>query len=85
MQYQNSARHGVRRALLGSFMSLAAFGAVETAQAQANDPVIFSFATVGDSRTDPNKADATTLLANSNPTTQGGAPSFTRHDSAAGQ
>lgn len=42
-----------------------------------DDPVIFSFATVGDSRTDPNKPDATTLLANPNPTTQGGAPSLT--------
>jgi hypothetical protein len=39
--------------------------------------VIFSFATVGDSRTDPGKPDATTLLANPNPTTQGGSPSLT--------
>lgn len=76
MQYKNSVRLGVRRALLGSFMSLAAFGAVEAVHAQANDPVIFSFATVGDSRTDPGKPDATTLLANGSPATQGGAPSF---------
>ena len=41
------------------------------------DPVVFSFATVGDSRTDPNKPDATTLLANPNPTSQGGVPSLT--------
>jgi hypothetical protein len=37
----------------------------------------FSFATLGDSRTDPNKPDPTTLLANPNPTTQDGGPSRT--------
>jgi len=52
-------------------------GLVGVAGAQAYDPVIFSFATVGDSRTDPGKPDATTLLANSSPTTKGGAPSLT--------
>lgn len=41
------------------------------------DPVVFSFATVGDSRTDPNKPDATTLIANPSPTTEGGSPSLT--------
>jgi hypothetical protein len=47
------------------------------ASAQVADPVVFSFATVGDSRTDPNKPDATTLLANGSPTTTGGSPSLT--------
>jgi hypothetical protein len=77
MHSKISARRELRRALIGSFVSLAALGAVGSAQAQNSDPVIFSFATVGDSRTDPAKADATTLLANANPTTQGGAPSLT--------
>jgi hypothetical protein len=63
--------------MAASLVSLAAFGATQVVQAQASDPVIFSFATVGDSRTDPGKPDATTLLANSSPTTQGGAPSLT--------
>jgi len=77
MQTTISSRHGVRRALLASLVAMSALAAVETAQAQSSDPVIFSFATVGDSRTDPGKPDATTLLANPNPTTQGGAPSLT--------
>jgi hypothetical protein len=46
------------------------------APAHAADPVIFSFATVGDSRQDPAKPDASTLLA-INPVTGAGAPSFT--------
>jgi hypothetical protein len=61
-------------------VAAAAFGILGSsgiASAQASDPVIFSFATVGDSRTDPGKPDATTLLANPSPTTQGGAPSLT--------
>jgi len=52
-------------------------GSSDRAAAQAYDPVIFSFATVGDSRTDPGKPDATTLLANPSPTTQGGVASLT--------
>jgi hypothetical protein len=55
---------------------LGALGLNGIASAQSSDPVIFSFATVGDSRTDPAKADATTLLANPSPTTQGGVPSL---------
>jgi hypothetical protein len=78
MQSRTSTRRDLRRALVGSLMSVAAFGAVQSAQAQSSDPVIFSFATVGDSRTDPGKPDATTLLAaSSTSTTQGGAPSLT--------
>jgi len=55
---------------------LAVPGLNDTAGAQSVDPVIFSFATVGDSRTDPGKPDATTLLTNPSPTTQGGVPSL---------
>jgi hypothetical protein len=60
----------------GVIAAFAWFGTVGVAEAQY-DPVIFSFATVGDSRTDPLKPDATTLLANPSPTTQGGVPSLT--------
>src|ERR1700761_5540791 len=75
MQSKSSIPHAVRRVLIASFASLAGFGMVH---AQSSDPVIFSFATVGDSRTDPAKADATTFLAaNMNPLAQGGAPSLT--------
>jgi hypothetical protein len=66
----------MRRASAACVVSIVAMSA-GVAYAQANDPVIFSFATVGDSRTDPNKPDQTTLLANASPTTQGGAPSLT--------
>lgn len=71
------SRHSRRSAgaLLAASIATTAFSG--TAAAQAYDPVIFSFATVGDSRTDPNKPDATTLLANPSPTTQGGIPSLT--------
>jgi hypothetical protein len=61
-------------------MSIVMVGALalsDIAGAQTVDPVIFSFSTVGDSRTDPGKADATTLLANPSPASQGGAPSLT--------
>src|ERR1700722_18141891 len=47
-----------------------------TASAQGFDPVVFSFATVGDNRQDPKKPDPTTFLANPNPAGQGGMPSF---------
>jgi Calcineurin-like phosphoesterase len=50
-------------------MSVLAAG---SAIAQGYDPVVFSFATVGDSRQDPAKADPTTFLAGSP-----GAPSLT--------
>jgi len=43
-------------------MSVLAAG---SALAQAFDPVVFSFATVGDSRQDPAKADPTTFLTGS--------------------
>ncbi len=65
-----------RRASVACAVSIAAMSA-GVATAQVADPVIFSFATLGDSRTDPNKPDATTLLANPSPTTQGGVPSLT--------
>jgi hypothetical protein len=68
-------RRLTRRA--GSLLAVSIASALAgTAGAQAYDPVIFSFATVGDSRTDPGKPDATTLLANKTPTTTGGAPNF---------
>jgi hypothetical protein len=66
-----------RRASVACAVSLIAISAGGIARAQVSDPVVFSFATVGDSRTDPNKPDATTLLANPSPTTQGGVPSLT--------
>jgi hypothetical protein len=55
---------------------LGAFGMAGMAAAQSYDPVIFSFATVGDNRTDPSKPDPTTFIANSNPTKQNGGPNF---------
>jgi hypothetical protein len=59
------------RSLLALFISTSTLAA-GSAVAQAYDPVVFSFATVGDSRTDPVKADPTTFLAGSP-----GAPSLT--------
>src|SRR5262249_55016543 len=56
--------------------ALGALGVNQIASAQADDPVVFSFATVGDSRQDPKKADPTTFLANPSPALQGGAPNF---------
>lgn len=47
------------------------------ASAQAYDPIVFSFATVGDNRQDPKKPDQTTFLANGSPTTTNGGPSLT--------
>jgi hypothetical protein len=67
----------LRRTLRASIVAIASLAGAGIAGAQASDPVIFSFATVGDSRTDPGKPDATTLLANPFPTTQGGVPSLT--------
>jgi hypothetical protein len=55
-------------ALIFSLSVLSAGSAI----AQGYDPVVFSFATVGDSRQDPAKADPTTFLAGSP-----GAPSLT--------
>jgi hypothetical protein len=63
--------------LIACTIALTSLAYTDITVAQSTDPVIFSFATVGDSRTDPNKPDATTLLANPSPTTQGGAPSLT--------
>jgi len=77
MRYENLHRQSRRRAckLLAAGIASAALAGI--AGAQTNDPVIFSFATVGDSRTDPGKPDATTLLANPNPTSAGGILSLT--------
>ena len=77
MLSKNLIRRSVRRVLGCALVALASLEACGVAQAQSADPVVFSFATVGDSRTDPAKADATTFLANANPSTQGGAPSLT--------
>jgi Calcineurin-like phosphoesterase len=66
----------VRRGFAVLAATIGALTAGGLALAQS-DPVVFSFATVGDSRTDPNKPDATTLLTNPHPTTQGGAASLT--------
>jgi hypothetical protein len=64
-------RSAVSRAASVLLFSASALAAA-SAFAQAYDPVVFSFATVGDSRTDPAKADPTTFLAGSP-----GAPSLT--------
>ena len=77
MKTNVATTHVLRRAIGALLVGTAALGAAGTALAQTSDPVIFSFSTVGDSRTDPNKPDATTLLANPSPTTQGGMPSLT--------
>jgi hypothetical protein len=58
------------RAVSAALFAASSLAAI--APAHAADPVIFSFATVGDSRQDPTKPDATTLLA-INPTTGAGA------------
>ena len=60
----------------GSLLAVCVASAVAGTAAAQSDPVIFSFATVGDSRTDPNKPDATTLLA-LNTNTGAGAPNLT--------
>jgi hypothetical protein len=61
----------VRRASSAVMLALSALGA-GAVFAQANGPVVFSFAVVGDSRQDPAKPDPTTLLSGSP-----GAPSLT--------
>ena len=71
------SNRALRRAYAACAASIVAMSVTGVASAQASDPVVFSFATVGDSRTDPGKPDATTLLANPAPTTQGGVPSLT--------
>lgn len=76
----NSLMRRATAACLFSFAAVSVIGvtsAHEEERDRHEDPVVFSFATVGDSRTDPNKPDATTLLANPNPTSQGGVPSLT--------
>lgn len=67
----------VMRAVTAPVLGLALAAVAGGAFAQSVDQVVFSFATVGDSRTDPNKPDATTLLANPSPQSQGGVPSLT--------
>lgn len=49
-----------------------ALGAARTVHAQAYDPVVFSFATVGDNRQDPKKPDPTTFVENPSPATSSG-------------
>lgn len=66
----------MRTSLALSFFAISALGAVAGASAQAYDPVVFSFATVGDSRQDLASPDPTTLLA-VNASTGAGAPSNT--------
>jgi len=61
------------RAIVSLAVASASFA---TAHAQAADPVVFSFVTVGDSRQDPKSPDPTTLLSVS-PVTGAGVPSTT--------
>lgn len=77
MSMNNCLRLARGRVSMSCALSLLAMNVSHIAHAQTNDPVIFSFSTVGDSRTDPLKPDATTLLANPNPSTQGGVHSLT--------
>lgn len=65
-----------RRPLVSAMSAGIALFSAMSAQAQTNDPVVFSFATVGDTRQDPSKPDPTTKLA-VNPSTGAGAPSTT--------
>ena len=62
--------------VLAIVATVGVLGVARDAGAQAYDPVVFSFATVGDSRQDPKKPDPTTFLANTSPTTQGGSASY---------
>jgi hypothetical protein len=70
------SRCSALRVSLTCIIAAGSVGAGRIASAQS-DPVIFSFATVGDSRQDPASPDPTTLIANPTPTTTGGAPSVT--------
>lgn len=72
--HRRAAHVGAATLILVS--ALGAVGVSRTAGAQATDPVVFTFATVGDNRQDPKKADPTTFIANPSPTKQGGGPSF---------
>lgn len=60
-----------RATVVCALMGVALFAA-SLARAQS-DPVVFTFATVGDNRQDPTKPDQTTYINNPSPTTQGGA------------
>jgi hypothetical protein len=73
MLNQDLGRGRLSRAVTASLIAVGAFGA-QIAGAQSSDPVVFSFATVGDSRQDLKSPDPTTLLAVSN---GAGAPSLT--------
>jgi Calcineurin-like phosphoesterase len=70
-------RGRVSRAFSVLGVCIAALASVGVSRpAQAADPVVFSFATLGDSRQDPASPDPTTLLA-VNPATGQGGPSLT--------
>jgi hypothetical protein len=71
----NLGHRGVGRTIFATLVAanvLGALGAAHIARAQTVDPVVFSFATVGDNRQDPKKPDPTTFVENPSPTTQGG-------------
>ena len=67
------SRWSVARIGVACMVALATLGANRAADAQ-NDPVLFSFATVGDNRQDPASPDPTTLITTS---PNGGVPSVT--------
>ena len=69
-------RGRLSRVITASVIGVGALCGAHLASAQSSDPVVFSFATVGDSRQDPKSPDPTTLFA-LNPATGAGAPSLT--------
>src|SRR5215831_5734780 len=75
MTGNRSAARAAGRLALTALLSAGSIFASSAALAQA-DPIIFSFATFGDSRQDPTSPDPTTLLTVS-PTTGAGVPSLT--------
>jgi Calcineurin-like phosphoesterase len=75
MLFKELLRGRVSRAVAASVIGMSALGAARVAGAQSADPVVFSFATVGDSRQDLKSPDATTLLA-FNSVTGAGAPNL---------
>lgn len=76
MLESSQAGKAVQRAMISAALCASTLFTGAQAFAQTNDPIVFSFVAVGDSRQDPKAPDPTTLLA-VNPATGSGAPSTT--------